>query len=157
MSDFLYSDKTDELYGSADTGFNPDTDGFVYCAYKSAIDSKLAKADLTRYDTLRKYLQEYLHHSLNAAPDTITIVHLDKVFGQNIVNLSNYETPSQKTSPIDIANALLGSLTQDWLDLPIEQDPLYSQSSCTGVRFVFMPRTSQNHVFYDLIQNTQML
>ena len=156
MSDFLYSDETDKSHDLAAMGFHSDTDGFVYCAYKSAVDSKLAKADLAKYDTFRKYLQEYLHHSLNAAPDTITIVHLDKVFGQNIVNLSNYEAPSQKTSPIDIANTLLGSLTQDWLDLPIEQDPLYSQSNCTGVRFVFMPRTSQNHIFYDLRQTTQI-
>ena len=157
MSDFLYSDETDKSHDLAAIGFHSDTDGFVYCAYKSAVDSKLAKADLTRCDTLRKYLQEYLHHSLNAAPDTITIVHLDKAFGQKIVNLSNYKVPEQEVSSIDIANVLLDSLTQDWLDLPMEHTPLPSQSSCTGVRFVFMPRTSQNHVFYDLIQNTQML
>lgn len=166
MSDFLYSDKTNNLHDLADTIFNPDTDGIVNCAYKPAVDSKLVQDDLAKYDTLRKYLQACLHHSLNVAPDTITTVHLDEVFGQNIVNLRNYKAPDQKTPFIEIANMLLGSLTQDWLDLSIEQYEQSEQSfshsqsnytGCTGVRFIFMPRTPQNHVFYDLRQNTRMV
>lgn len=160
MSDFLYpnkTDKTNKLHDSADTRFYSDTDGIVDCTYNSVVDSKLVKDDLAKYDTLRKYLQAHLRHSLNVAPEIITIEHLDKVFDQNIFNFSNYMAPGQKTSSIEIANILLGSLTQDWLDLPIEQAFSYSQSKCTGVSFVFMPRTSQNHVFYDLRQNTQML
>lgn len=157
MSDFVYSDKTDKLHDSADTKFHPDTDGFVDCIYNSVVDSKLVKDDLAKYDTLRKYLQAHLCHSLNVLPAIITIAHLDKVFDQNIFNFSNYIAPGQKTSSIYIANILLGSLTQDWLDLPIEQAFPYSQSRCTGVRFVFMPRKQQNHIFYDLRQNTQML
>ena len=82
--------------------------------------------------------------------------HLDKVFDQNIFNMSNYMTPEQKTSSIEIANILLGSLTQNWLDLPIEQAFSYSQSNCTGINFVLMPRKQQNHIFYDLIQTTQI-
>lgn len=152
MSDFLYSDKTAKLHDLADTEFNPDADGIVDCAYNFVVDSKLVKDDFAKYDTLRKYLQAYLHHSLNVAPYTITTLHLDKVLGQKIVNLSNHKVPEHEheVSFIDIANVLLDSLTQDWLDLPIEQAFPYSQSKCTGVSFYFMPRTSRNHVFYDL-------
>ena len=160
MSDFLYpnkTNKTDKSHDSVDTKFYSDSDGIVNCVYNSTVDLKLVKDDLAKYDTLRKYLQAYLHHSLNVSLKIITMEHLDKVFDQNIFNFINHITPEQETSSIEIANMLLGSLTQDWLDLPIEQGFPYSQSNCTGIRFVFMPRTSQNHVFYDLLQNAKML
>lgn len=144
MSDFLYSDEFCDLAGIA---FNPETDGFVDYAYDSVVDLKLVKDDLAKYDTLRKYLQAHLHHLLNVEPDVMTTVHLDKVFGQNIVNFSNYIGPGQKTPAIEITNILLESLTQNWLDLPIEQAFPYLQSKCTGVSFVFVPRTPRNHVF----------
>lgn len=166
MSDFLYPNKTDKtdktnktnkLRNSADTKFHSDTDGIVDCTYNSTANSKLVKDDLTKYNTLRKYLQAHLHHSLNVSPAIITMKHLDKVFDQNIFNFSNYMAPRQKTSSIEIANILLRSLTQDWLDLPIEQAFPYSQSNCTGISFYFMPRKQQNYVFYDLRQTTQIL
>lgn len=147
MSDFLYLDKTSKLHDLAGIGFNPKTDGFVDYAYDSVVDSKLVKNDLAKYDTLRKYLQAHLHHLLNVEPDVMTTAHLDMVFGQNIVNFSNYIAPGQKTPAIEITNILLESLTQDWLDLPIEQAFPYLQSKCTGVSFVFVPRTPRNHVF----------
>ena len=118
MSDFLYSDKTDELINPADTKFHPETDGIIDCTYNTSTNSKLVKADLVKYGTLRKYLQAHLHHLLNVSPEIITMEHLDKVFNQNIFNMSNYVSPEQKTSSIEIANILLESLTQNWLDLP---------------------------------------
>lgn len=156
MSDFLYSDETDKSLNPADTKFHSKTDGIIDCAYNAPANSKLVKDDLVKYGTLRKYLQAHLHHLLNVSPEIITMEHLDKVFDQNIFNMSNYVSPEQKTSSIEIANILLGSLTQDWLDLPIEQAFSYSQSNCTGISFILMPRKQQNHIFYDLRQTTQI-
>ena len=156
MSDFLYSDEPHKSFNPEDTKFQSETDGIINCAYNASTNLKLVKDDLVEYGTLRKYLQAHLHHSLNVSPEIITMEHLDKVFDQNIFNMSNYMTPEKKTSSIEIANILLRSLTQNWLDLPIEQSFSYSQSNCTGINFVLMPRKQRNHIFYDLRQTTQI-
>ncbi len=98
MSDYLYPNKKDKLLDSADTKFDSGTDGIVNCTYNSTANSELVKDDLTKYNTLRKYLQAHLHHSLNVSPAKITMEHLDKVFDQNIFNFSNYIAPGQKAS-----------------------------------------------------------
>lgn len=156
MSDFLYSDETAKLFNPEDTKFHSETDGIINCSYNTSTNSKLVKDDLVKYDTLRKYLQAHLHHLLNVSPEIITMEHLDKVFDQNIFNMINYVSPEQKTPSVKIANIILGSLTQDWLDLPIEQAFPYSESNYTGISFILMPRKQQNHIFYDLRQTTQV-